>query len=225
LAKGEGLQHTAMSDDGAWYVYPHRYDFGHPPRNFGYSTMVFNRVSVDGNGDIHLDRQFEIEPIGQVYYEPNDIRRNPSGTYTLYYGATTGTRMDPYAYEWSCPEKCSGSNTALARTPDIHEEFFMVSPSGRYLTSMRGLQEGLKYCADLYVSRPDFSQSRRITWYNDCKKWPDRCKPHGAQLSRLAWKDDGRAVFYGLWIHAPLRPFQSVELHRLDFLDDPEHTR
>lgn len=219
LARGEGLQHTALSEDGAWYVYPRRYAFGRPPWNFGSAAMVFCRLTVDEGGTARLDPQFEIKPLGDMYYEPNSIARNGDGTYTLYYVAGPGTRMDPFAYTWNPKQgQASGDNRALAQTPDLHEEFLMVSPSGKYLAFMQGTQPGLGYHADLYVSDRDFRHPVRVTWYNDCAHWPRRCRRHGAQLSRLTWSADGRSVFYGLWVHGgPLRPFANTELHRLDF--------
>ena len=219
LAPGEGIQHSAISDDGQWYVYPLQYDFGNPPRDFGYATMLFCDLFVDQNGDAHLVERFEDNPNGEMYYEPHDIRKNDSGSYTLLYTAGSKNRLDPYSYEWKCKgEECSSGNEMLQTTPFQHEEFTMFSPSGEKIVWMKGPLIGLGYHADLYVSTPEFTEVERVTWYNNCLNWPRRCKPHGAQLSRLDWKDDGTAVFFGLWIHAgPLRPFSKTELHRLDF--------
>jgi hypothetical protein len=219
MAPGEGIQHSAISEDGRWYVYPLRYDLGMPPWDFGYARMIFGNLSVDPKGDAHLVQRFEDAPTGQMYYEPHDIRKNDSGSYTLLYAAGSKNKLDPYRYEWTCEtEKCSGTTMALQTTPFQHEEFTMFSPAGDRIVWMKGPLIGLGYHADLYVSAPDFTEIRRVTWYNDCSSWPLRCKRRGAQLSRLDWKDDGTAVFFGLWIHAgPLRPFSRTELHRLDF--------
>lgn len=219
IEPGQGLQHTAISNDGLWYVYPLRYDLGVPPLNFGFVRMVFNEVIVDNAGDVRLEKRFEDEPIGQMYYEPNDIHSNESGGYELLYVAGTGNRMDPYRYEWRCEgDSCTSDNTRLQDTPDRHEEFTMFSPSGRTVIWMAGPVVGLAYNADLYVSDPEFTDAQRLTWYNDCNTWPERCKPGGAQPSRLTWSRDGKALFYGLWIHdGLLRPFNQHELHRLDF--------
>lgn len=218
-AAGEGIQHSAISNDGLWYVYPLRYDIGRPPKDFGYARMIFSNLSVDQNGNPRLVKRFETAPNGQMYYEPHDIRRNGSGSYTLLYTAGSGNVLDPYRFDWKCRNgSCSGETLALQITPSQHEEFTMFSPSGDRIAWMKGPLIGLAYHADLYVSTPEFSAIRRVTWYNDCSSWPLRCKRRGAQLSRLDWKDDGTAIFFGLWIHAgPLRPFSRTELHRLDF--------
>ncbi len=84
---------------------------------------------------------------------------------------------------------------------------------------MAGPSVGFAYDADLYLSRPDYTAAARVTWYNDCQRWPAQCKPNGAQLSRLDWKGDGTALFFGLWIHESVtQPAASSELHRLDFV-------
>jgi len=218
LSPGEGVQHSAMSHDGQWYVYPHRYDFGDPPRDFGYARMVFNELNVEENGEPKLLKRFEVEPNGKMYYEPIDIRRNPSGTYTLLYVAGSGNRLDPYRYDWTYEGgHVIATNTRLQNTPRLHEEFTMFSPGGEKIVWMRGPWVGLFYHADLYISNPDFTQVERLTWFNDCKKWSKRCKK-GAQLSRLDWKEDGSAVFFGLWIHAPFRPANKTELYRIDLV-------
>jgi len=218
-APGEGIQHSAISDDGRWYVYPLRYDIGNPPRDFGYARMVFSNLTVDQKGDAHLDARFEDAPSGPMYYEPHDIRKNDEGVYTLLYTAGSKNVLDPYRYNWQCRQgNCSSTFKALQTTATLHEEFTMFSPSGEKIVWMQGPLVGLGYRTDLYASTPEFTQIRRITWYNDCATWPLRCKRRGAQFSRLTWKDDGTAVLFGLWIHAgPLRPFRKTELHRLDF--------
>jgi hypothetical protein len=83
---------------------------------------------------------------------------------------------------------------------------------------MRGPRAGYGYAADLYLSKPDFSRAERITWFNDRERWPEMGRRHGAQLSRLDWKPDGSAVFFGVWTHGPLLPFRKTHLYRLDFL-------
>ena len=224
MAPGEGIQHSAISDDARWYVYPLRYDFGNPPKDFGYAKMIFCNLSVDQKGNAHLVKRFEDAPIGQMYYEPHDIRKNDSGSYTLLFTAGSKNVLDPYRYEWECQREKSWSTIeALQTTSSHHEEFTMFSPSGDKIMWMKGPLIGLGYRADLYVSTPQFTEIKRVTWYNDCSKWPLRCKRRGAQFSRLVWKDDGTAVFFGLWIHAgPLRPFRRTELHRLDFCGECE---
>ena len=219
LARGEGLQHTAISHDGTWYVYPRRYKTGVPLRSFGLAAMSFNTIEVDGQGDAHFTARFEAEPNGAMYYEPIDIRRDASGTYTLLYVAGEGTMLDPYRYDWSCQNNaCSGASTLLQATPDQHEEFMMFSPSGTKIPWMRGPVRGLGYHADLYVSNLDFSDAMRVTWYNDCRVWPRQCKRRGAQLSRLTWHENGQTLFFGLWVHeGPMRMGQP-EIHRLDFM-------
>jgi hypothetical protein len=219
MAAREGIQHSAISDDGRWYVYPLRYDIGNPPRDFGYAKMIFCNLSVDQEGNPDLTQRFEDAPNGRMYYEPHDIRKNDSGSYTLLYTAGSKNVLDPFRYEWKCKsEKCRSANTALQTTPSRHEEFTMFSPSGKKIVWMKGPLIGLGYHADLYVSTPEFAGIKRVTWYNNCSHWPIRCRRGGAQFSRLTWKDDGTAVFFGLWIHAgPLRPFRRTELHRLDF--------
>lgn len=215
---GMGLQHTALSDDGLWYVYPQRYARGNPPWNFGLARMSFNELSVDSDGNPALVERFAIEPDGQMYYEPIDIRQRGPGAYTLLYVAGTGNRMDPYRYDWRCnADGCTGASTRLLDTPDLHEEFTMYAPAGDKIIYMQGPLEGLGYHTELFLASPAFEQPQQLTHYNDCDTWPDRCTPAGSQFSRLDWHPDGTAVFYGLWIHAgPLRPATSVELHRLD---------
>ncbi len=227
LARGEGLQHSALSQDGRWYVYPRRSDLKPSLTTFGPAVMVFNRLQVDANGDARLDPQFELAPLGSMYYEPNDIQRDPDGSYSLYYVAGPGTRLDPYRYRWQDNEDGrTGRNVRLAETGDLHEEFLMVSPSGDHLAWMRGTQPGVGYHADLYISHRDLSGAHRVTWYNDCKRWPGRCKRNGVQLSRLEWGKDGRSLYYGLWVHGgPLRPFLRTELHRLDLAGPGEEAR
>ena len=218
LDAGQGLQTITVSDDGKWFVYPLRYDKGNARKNFGKARMVFCEIAVDAEGGVKLLKRFEEEPNGPMYYEPSDIRKNPSGTYTLLYAAGSGVCMDPYEYEWSFDgENHAGAGKALASTPD-HEEFFTFSPSGKKIAWMRGPVSKFRYLADLYVSSPDFSGVERVTWYNDSKVWPERAKRHGCQFSRLEWNGDGTAIYFDLWIHAgPLRPFHKTELHRIDF--------
>ena len=218
LARREGLQHSAISDDGRWYVYPRRYATGKALRSFGYAKMAFNTLQVDRDGGIRLVKRFEIEPNGPMYYEPNDIHRDAAGSYSLYYVAGSGTVMDPYRYSWHDGTGATGKNTALQTTADLHEEFTMISPAGTKMAWMRGPKQWLAYHADLHISTPGFEQVERVTWYNDCKVWPHRCKRDGAQLSRLEWSGDGKALYFGLWIHGGrLSPFQHTELHRVDF--------
>lgn len=219
LAPGQGLQHTAISEDGKWYVYPMRYEKGSFSKGFGFAKMVFCELVPNGNGRLQLQKRFEVEPNGQMYYEPNDIHRNAPGSYSLLYAAGSGKLSDPYVYEWTWDgQRYSGTNKALQATLSQHEEFFMFSPSGKKIAWMKGPAFWGRYLADLYVSNPDFTEVERVTWYNDCEAWPDRCKPDGSQLSRLEWKNDGTAIFFGLWIHGGrLRPFRKTELHRIDF--------
>lgn len=218
-AAGEGLQHSALSEDGEWYVYPLRYQYGEPPKHFGLARMVFGRLTANPQGDLTFGSQFAAEPNGPMYYEPIDIRPDGRGGHTLLYVAGSTYLLDPYRYDWRCAgESCASTNTQLQNTPLLHEEFTMFSPSGERIVWMRGPLAGLGYNADLYLSRPDFTDVQRLTWYNDCSVWPEKCKEQGAQLSRLEWNDDGSAVYYGMWIHeGPLRPFEQTELHRLDF--------
>jgi len=97
----------------------------------------------------------------------------------------------------------------------------MFSPNGRKIAWMKGTFFAGRYLTDLYISNPDFSGIERVTWYNDSKVWPDRYKPDGCQLSRLVWKNDGTAIFLGLWIHGGrFKPFSKTELHRLDIIHD-----
>ena len=223
LPAGHGVQHSAMADDGRWYVYPHRYDSGRPPGNFGFARLVFNELQIDRNGDARLVKRFDVEPNGQMYYEPIDIRRGPGGTYTLMYVAGSGNRLDPYRYDWTFTNgRVDGTSTQLQKTPFLHEEFMMFEPGGSRIVWMRGPRVGLPYHADLYLSNPDFTQADRLTWFNDCDTWPDLCKEKGAQVSRLDWKEDGSAIFFGVWTHAPLRPCHKTEVYRLDLGPHPE---
>jgi len=219
LAPGQGLQHSAISEDGKWYVYPLRYKKGNLRSAFGFVKMVFCNLVADVNGRLQLLKQFEVEPNGQMYYEPNDIHRNASGSYSLLYAAGRGKLCDPYVYEWRWDgRRYTATNKALQVTSSQHEEFFMFSPSGKKIAWMKGPSFRGRYLADLYISNPDLTDVERVTWYNDCKVWPDRCKPDGCQLSRLTWKDDGTAVLFGLWIHGGrFRPYTKTELHRIDF--------
>jgi hypothetical protein len=219
LKFNEGLQHSAVSEDGRWYVYPRRYARGRALKHFGLAAMVFAEMTIDQRGDLQLKTRFEATPNGEMYYEPHDVRPLGNGEYILLYTAGSGLMFDPYSYRWHCRRPpCSGDNQRLLETPDTHEEFTMYSPSGERIVWMRGPQVGLGYRADLYVSRPDLSEAQRLTYFNDCKQWPDRCKKDGAQLSRLEWKDDGTAVFYGLWLHGGRFGLgHAAELHRLDF--------
>ena len=114
MAPGEGIQYSAISDDGRWYIYPLRYDLGNPPKDFGYAKMIFCTLSVDQENNPHLARRFEAAPNGQMYYEPHDIRKNDSGFYTLLYTAGSNNVLDPYRYDWKCEtEKCSGTIEGL----------------------------------------------------------------------------------------------------------------
>lgn len=218
LDSGQGLQHTAISEDGKWYVYPLRYDKGNAGDDFGFANMMFCEIVTDSNGRLQLLKRFEVEPNGQMYYEPNDIHKNASGSYSLLYAASSGVRCDPYVYEWTWDSAGhSGTNTSLQTTPFQHEEFFMFSPSGEKIAWMKGPYFFYRYFADLYISNPDFTEIERVTWYNDSTVWPDHYKPDGCQLSRLTWNDDGTAIFFGLWVHGGLfDPFSEAELHRLD---------
>ena len=219
LAPGQGLQHTAISEDGKWYVYPLRYEKGNLREGYGFVKMVFCELATDGNGRLQLLKRFEVEPNGQMYYEPNDIHKNAFGSYSLLYAAGPGKCSDPYVYEWTWDDqKHSGTNKALQTTPALHEEFFMFSPSGKKIAWMQGPLFWGRYLSDLYVSNPDFTEVERVTWYNDRKVWPERYKPDGCQLSRMEWKKDGTAIFFGLWIHGGrFRPYAKTELHRVDF--------
>jgi hypothetical protein len=220
LASGEGLQHTALADDGSKYVFPRRYYYGNPPSDFGYSKMVFNEVVVDGNGDVTLKMLSEDEPNGQMYYEPNDIHASGGGIFTLLYVAGAGSLMDPYRYDFVCnSSSCQKTgNQSLAATPFIHEEFLMFSPSANSFAFMKGpsLASGSGYKGDLYIGKSDYEQTVRITFYNDCSTWPTACLEYGGQLSRLSWSGDGKSIFFGLWRHGPLLPFKQVDLHRID---------
>jgi hypothetical protein len=217
LAPGQGLQHTAISEDGKWYVYPLRYDFGDPPEDFGFARMVFNELLIDEKGEPRLVKRFEAEPNGKMYYEPIDVRRGPSGRTTLLYVAGTGNLMDPYKLEWSADGVIAQADIVkLQDTPELHEEFTTFDPAGDRIVWMRGPRAGYQYDADLYVSKPDFTQAERLTWFNDREKWPEMGRSHGAQPSRLDWKGDGRTIFFGLWTHGPMLPFRKTHLYRLD---------
>lgn len=217
LARNQGLQHTAISEDGAWYVYPLRLTEGAGFSMFQYVKMMFGTLSVSAAGDAKIIPKFEQAPLGELYYEPNDIYRSGDGRYSLYYAAGRQAELDPYRLDWCDDDACAPTNVALQPTPGAHEEFLMISPSGRKLAWMQGPLEGFGYHADLFVSALDFTEPERITWYNDCKVWPDQCLPYGGQLSRLAWSGDGRSIFFGLWEHGAGLPFNWVSLHRLDF--------
>lgn len=220
LKSGQGLQCAAISPDGKWFAYPLRYDKGNPRKDYGLSRMVFCELIPDARGRLQFVTRFEAEPNGQMYYEPNDIYRNASGSCSLLYAADPGKVSDPYVYEWTWDgEKHSGTSKQLQATPSEHEELFMFSPDGRKIAWMKGTLFAGRYLTDLYISNPDFSGIERITWYNDRKVWPDRYKPDGSQLSRLVWKNDGTAIFLGLWIHGGrLKPFNKTEIHRLDIV-------
>jgi hypothetical protein len=221
LAPGEGLQHSAWSDDGVWYVYPHRYFFGDPPGDFGHVRMVFNAFVVDGEGTPRLEKRFAVEPQGKMYYEPIDIRRNDDGSHTLLYVAGAGNILDPYRYDWTFEGgKVSGRARRLQDTPDLHEEFTSFSPAGDRIVWMRGPLKRYAYRADLYESKPDFTDVKRLTWFNDRDVWPEMGRTYGAQLSRLDWKGDGTAVFFGVWTHGPVLPFRKTHLYRLDLPPD-----
>jgi hypothetical protein len=139
IAPGQGLQHTAISSDGLWYIYPLRYDRGTPGRDFGFDRMVFCRITTDERGRVRLEKQFDMEPNGKRYYEPNDIHRNAAGLYSLLYAATDGKLCDPYVYEWRDDgDRSSLKCKKLLSTPALHEEFFMFSPSGKKIAWMRG---------------------------------------------------------------------------------------
>ncbi|MFA5033736.1 MAG: T9SS type A sorting domain-containing protein [bacterium] len=217
LDSGQGLQRAAISEDGKWFVYPLRYDKGNSGDDYGFSKMIFCEIVPDTNDQLQLVKRFEREPNGQMYYEPNDIHKNDSLSYSLLYSASSGVCCDPYEYKWTWDgDSCYGTNKSLQTTPQ-HEEFFMFSPSGDKIAWMKGPYFLYRYFADLYISNPDFTEIERITWYNDSTVWPDSYKPNGCQLDCLTWNDDGTTIFFGLWIHdGPLKPFNSSELHRLD---------
>ncbi|MBN2358813.1 MAG: hypothetical protein JXR83_05125 [Deltaproteobacteria bacterium] len=217
LAAGEGVQHSAISEDGRWYVYPRRRQAPVATSDFDFASMVFGGLAVDSGGALHFEQRFAVEPNGEMYYEPNDIHGDGSGRYSLYYTAGADKMLDPYRYDWCEAGECAATNRRLLETAAVHEEFTMVSPSAHKLVWMRGPLQGLAYHADLFISSLDLTGIERVTWYNDCDHWPDRCQAHGAQLSRLEWKADGTAVYYGLWEHGALGPFENVRLHRLDF--------
>lgn len=216
FSNGEGTQHTAMSEDGAWYVYPLRTSDA-TRSAFGNVVMVFGTLHADASGDLAFTEKFRRAPLGALYYEPNDIREISPGQYALFYVAGSGTELDAYRFEW-CPDgSCPEANVSLAQTRYTHEEFLMVSPQGKKLAWMQGSKVGLSYNADLFVSQLDFTEPEQITAYNDCTLWPDRCLRNGAQQSRMTWNGDGTSLYYGLWEHGERLPFLSAELHRLDF--------
>lgn len=220
LAAGEGVQHSAISQDGRWYVYPRRRQAPAGTSDFDFAAMVFGQLTVDSGGTLHLAQRFEAEPNGEMYYEPNDVQGAGDGRYSLFYVATDTTLADPYRYDWCEEERCAAVNTRLVETAVVHEEFTMVSPSASRLVWMRGPVQGLAYHADLFVSNIDFTGIERVTWYNDCERWPDACLKHGGQLSRLEWAADGAAIYFGLWEHGAIAPFEKVRLHRLDLAGD-----
>jgi len=217
LGEDEGLQHAAMSEDGEWFVYPLRYETGAALRNFGKARMVFAQMKFDADGRPRFEERFSAAPLGEVYYEPNDIHSDGSGRRSLYYVAGDGTMLDPYRYDWCDDAACEPSNTRLQATPDLHEEFTMIAPSGEQMAWMRGPQSGLGYHADLFVSTLDFREVRRVTSYNDCGRWPERCLAWGGQLSALSWSPDGSTLYFGLWEHGRLLPFDDVHIHALHF--------
>ncbi len=217
LGEGEGLQHSALSEDGAWLVYPLRYDMGNALRDFGKARMVFAQLEFDRDGRPRLEERFSAQPLGELYYEPNDIRSDGSGHRSLYYVAGDGTMLDAYRYDWCDDSACDPLNFRLLATPDLHEEFTMVAPSGERMAWMRGPQSGLGYHADLFLSTLDFREVRRVTYYNDCDAWPERCLTWGGQLSALSWSPDGDRLYFGLWEHGRLLPFRDVHIHALRF--------
>ncbi len=99
LAPDQGTQHTGISNDGRWFAYPLRYQYGDPLRNFGLARLVIAELSVDGAGDAHLLTRMDEEPNGPMYYEPSDIQSSASGSWTLLYAAGDSIRLDPYNYE------------------------------------------------------------------------------------------------------------------------------
>jgi hypothetical protein len=206
IARGQGVQHSAISEDGKWYVYPLRYREGDQPSQFQYANMIFGNLTVDKEGDLHFEKKFASKPLGEMYYEPNDIHRSGPSRYSLFYVAGRGEMLDPYRYDWCDGSECERTNAALQATPWVHEEFLMASPSGRRLAWMRGPVVGYGYRSDLFVSRLDFAEAERVTWYNDCDAWPTRCLRNGGQLSRLAWSGNGKAVYFGLWKHGAVLP-------------------
>ena len=222
LDRREGLQHIAFSPDGRWYVYPLRYKFGKPIKDFGLSKMVFNILSVNTNGEVHFQEISREIPNGEMYYEPHDIIKTGDDTYALLYSAGTGNKLLLYMFQWSyAGGRLTSKNNKQLPQPVEHIEFTMFSPSGQRVAWMGGPQVNLAYRSDLYISLPDLTNVVRATYYNDCKTWPLRCKRQGAQLSSLEWHGNGKAVFFGLWIHkGPLRPARESELHRVDFSGD-----
>lgn len=217
LANDEGLQHSALSEDGGWLVYPLRYETGRALRNFGKARMVFAELKFDSDGRPRLEERFSVQPLGEHYYEPIDIHSDGSGRRALYYVAGDGTRLDPHRYDWCDDGACEPSNTRLLTTPDLHEEFTMIAPSGERMAWMQGPQSGLGYHADLFLSTLEFREVRRATFYNDCDRWPERCLRWGGQLSALSWSSDGGALYYGLWEHGWLLPFDDVHVRALQF--------
>jgi len=217
LSENEGLQHAAISEDGEWFVYPLRYETGKGLRNFGKSRMVFARIRFDLDGHPYFEERFSDAPLGEVYYEPNDIRSDDSGRRSLFYVAGDTTTLDPYRYDWCDDGTCEPSNTRLQETPEIHEEFTMTAPSGERMAWMRGPQSGLGYRADLFLSTLEFGEVRRVTFYNDCNRWPEGCLARGGQLSALSWSRDGGTLYFGLWEHGRILPFDEVHIHALDF--------
>jgi hypothetical protein len=219
----EGVQASALSNDGKIYAYPRRYERGNPPKDFGFAKISINEFVVDVDGDSQLIPLFEDEPNGQMYYEPNDIQLFGAEEYWLAYVAGTNDKCDPYLYTFTCHDAAcvTTSNHALDTTPLLHEEFIVFSPNVGKLALMKGPTTqggvGVGYEADLYVAKSDYSEMSQISYYNDCGVWPDSCLDHKGQLARLSWKDDGRAIFFGLWKHGQYVPLREGEVHRIDF--------
>jgi hypothetical protein len=72
LHRRSGLQHTAISGDGLWYVYPLRYKFGRPIKNFGLAKLVFNTIHFNKAGRaISFKKEFVEMPNGSMYLFPS----------------------------------------------------------------------------------------------------------------------------------------------------------
>lgn len=194
--RDHGILHAHFSPDGtmlSWTQMHKRANIFNRGQEFGYWKLyVGDFVTEEGRPALRNIRA--IEPLGEAFYENHGF--SPDGYLLIF--TSNGRRMGESAYKAEdIFTYCLKTAEVKCLTDSGYNEHALFSPDGKWIVWMTNMGKSgsdpsvERAGTDYWAMRPDGSDKRRITYFNE------KGHPHSSGrpviAADLSWRPDSRA--------------------------------